>query len=118
MWRAWKANAIHAIVSAAGRHDDSALEWVMKVQAHEAVDLETPGDGWVTLDRELAAALTRILRGELGRQLTLTSNDAVSSGQVARGRALLALVFAYYSAGNNAMVMFDITHIQRSNRDR
>jgi uncharacterized protein (DUF1684 family) len=112
-WRAWRANAIHAIVSAAGRHDDSALEWVMKVEAHEAVDLETPGDGWVTLDRKLAAALTKISHGELGRQLTLTSNAALSSGQVARGRVLLALVFEYYSAGKNAMVMFDINHIQR-----
>ncbi len=112
-WRAWRANTIHAIVSAAGRHDDSALEWVMKVEAHEAADLETPGDGWVTLDRKLAAALTKISHGRLGRQLTLTSNAALNSGQVARGRVLLALVFEYYSAGKNAMVMFDINHIQR-----
>ena len=99
-WRAWRANTIHAIVSAAGRHDDSALEWVMKVETHEAVDLETPGDGWVTLDRKLAAALTKISHGVLGRQLTLTSNAALNSGQAARGRVLLALVFEYYSAGN------------------
>ncbi len=71
----------------------------MKVETHEAVDLETPGDGWVTLDRKLAAALTKISHGELGRQLTLTSNAALNSGQVARGRVLLALVFEYYSAG-------------------
>ena len=112
-WRAWRANAIHAIVSAAGRHDDSALEWVMKVETHEAVDLETPGDGWVTLDRKLAAALAKTSHGELGRQLNLTGNAALSRGQVARDRVLLALVFEYYSAGKNAIVMFDINHIQR-----
>ena len=28
-WRAWRNNTIHSIVSAAGRHDDSALEWIM-----------------------------------------------------------------------------------------
>jgi hypothetical protein len=33
----------------------------------DAFDLETPGDGWVTLDRKLAAALTKISRGEFGR---------------------------------------------------
>ena len=27
-WRACRANTIHAIVSAAGRHDDYALEWI------------------------------------------------------------------------------------------
>ncbi len=95
--RAWRANAIHAIWSAAGRHDDSAFEWVMRVETHEAV-------GWVTLDRKLAAVLTNISHGELGRQLTLTSNAALSCGQVARGRALLALVFEYYSDGKDTMV--------------
>ncbi len=35
-WRAWRANTIHAIVSAAGRHDDKALEWIMEVETHEA----------------------------------------------------------------------------------
>ncbi len=112
-WRAWRANAIFAIVSAAGRRDDSALEWVMKVEAHEAVDLETPGDGWVALDRKPATALTEISHGELGRQLALTSNAAVSQGHVARGRVLLAPVFEYYSSGKSAMAMYDINHIQR-----
>ena len=56
---------------------------------------------------------TQISHGELGRQLTLTGNAALSCGQAARGRVLLALVFEYYSAGKNAMVMFDINHIQR-----
>ena len=49
-WRAWRANTIHAIVSAAGRHDDTAREWMLKVETHDPVDLETPGDGvWVSL---------------------------------------------------------------------
>ena len=38
-WRAWRSNTIHAIVSAAGRHDDRALEWIMNVETHETVDL-------------------------------------------------------------------------------
>ena len=91
-WRAWRANAIHAIVSAAGRHDDSALNCVMNVETHETIELGTPGDGWVTLDRKLAAALTKISHGELGRQLALPSNAALNSGRAARGRVLLQLV--------------------------
>ena len=41
-WRAWRANTIHAIVSAAGRHDDKALEWVMRVETHTSAELENP----------------------------------------------------------------------------
>ncbi len=40
-WSAWRAKTTHAIASAAGRHDDSALEWVMKIETHEALGLET-----------------------------------------------------------------------------
>ena len=81
------------------------------VEAHDAVDLETPGEGWVTLDRKPAAALTKIAHGELGKQLALTSNAALNAGKGARGRALRTLVFDYYySAGKNVMVVFDIYH--------
>ena len=86
----------------------------MNVEAHEAVDLETPGDGRVTPHRKPPPTLTNISHGEPASQLTPTSNAALNSGQVGRGRVLLALVFEYYSAGKiNAMVMFDINHIQR-----
>ncbi len=39
-WRAWRANAIHAIISAAGRLDDSAQDWIMEVETVDAtIDL-------------------------------------------------------------------------------
>ena len=75
-WRAWRANAIHAVASTAGRQDDLAQEWILKVATHDPADPEDPGAGWVSLDRKLAAALTRISYGDLGR----------------RGRVLPALV--------------------------
>ena len=63
------------------------------------VDLETPGDGWISLDRKLAAAATEISEGELGRQLTLATTAALSKHRVARGRVLLRTVFQYSSSG-------------------
>ncbi len=83
----------------------------MKVETHEAVDLDTSGAGWVTLDRRLAAALTKIPHGQLGRQLTLASNSALHAGRVAIGRVLLQLVFSYHSSGQHAELMYDIDHI-------
>ena len=112
-WKAWRNNTIHSIVSAAGRHDDSALDWVMKVETHEQADLEHPGHGWVALDPQIAAALTNISHGELGRKLTLHSNACLSQGRSARGRVLLHIVFNHYSSDKNAGLMYDINHLQK-----
>ena len=111
-WRAWRNNTTRFIVSAAGRHDDSALEWIMKAETHGHADLEHPGHGWITLDRKTAAALTNISNGELGRALTLHSNACLSQGRSARGRVLLQIVFNHYSSGKNAELMYDIDHLQ------
>ncbi len=69
--------------------------------------------GWVSPDRKLAAALTKISEGEIGRQLTLASTTAVSDNTVQRGRVLLAIVFRYYAAGSSAQVLYDLDHLQK-----
>ena len=112
-WRAWRANTIHAIVAAAGRHDGSTLDWIMKTDSHDEAYLNVPGSGWVALDRKLAAAISRISHGKLGRTLTLTSNAALGRGQSARGRVLLQILFSHYSSGKNAELMYDINRIQK-----
>ena len=61
----------------------------MDVESADDDDLETPGDGLISLDRKRVAALTKASAGKLGRKLTLTSNAALSSERAARGRVLL-----------------------------
>ena len=57
------------ITAAAGRQDDSAMDWVLKVEGVTSTDeLDHPGRDWVSLDRKLAAAIAEIAHGELGRQ--------------------------------------------------
>jgi hypothetical protein len=90
-WRVCRASTTHAIVSAAGCHNDQALGLIMNVVTHEAVYLGIPGAGWVTPDRNIAAALTNISHGQLGRTLTLTSNACLDQGSLARGRVLLQI---------------------------
>ena len=103
-WRAWRANTIHAIVSAAGRQDDLAQEWIMKVEAEEPTALDEPGEGWISLDRKLAAALTKIARGEIGREITQHNTTALNNNLVIRGRVLRAIVCRCYSSGTNGQV--------------
>ena len=89
-WRAWRANTIHAVISAAGRQDYLAQEWILKVETHDTTQLEEPCEGWISLDRKLAAAKTKITHGEIGRQITHATTTALNNNTVARGRALLA----------------------------
>ena len=110
-WRGWRSSTIHSIVSAAGRQDDKALEWILKVEKNDEDCLNDPGEGWIALDRKLAAALTKICHGELGRELTQASTMALNNDQVARGRTLLAIVFCYYASGNSGQVLYDMTHL-------
>ncbi len=88
-WVSRRNNSIHAIVSAAGRPDDLAMEWIMKVETHEPSDLEERCYGWVSLDHELAAAVTKIFGGELGRVLTQAITVAPNLGRAARGELCL-----------------------------
>ena len=84
-------------------------EWMLNVETLDSAYLESPGVGWISLDRTLAAALAKLASGELGRQITRASATA----PVSRGRALLAIVFRYYAAGNSAQVRYDINHLRK-----
>ena len=53
-----------------------AQEWILKVETHDPSDLEDPGEGWISLDRILAAALTNLAHGEVGRQITQATTTA------------------------------------------
>ena len=84
----------------------------MKVEAEEPWALEEPGEGWISLDRKLAAAITRIAGGEAGREITQRNTTALSNSLVIRGRVLLAIVFRYYSSGASGQVLYDMNHLQ------
>ncbi len=96
-----------------GRQDDLAQDWILQVETHDPSDLEDPGDGWLPLDRKLAAALTKIAHGEIGRQITQATTIALNNNMVARGRVLLALVFRYYASGSNAQVLYALNQLHK-----
>ncbi len=111
-WRAWRTHAISTIISAAGRQDDDAFHWVDKCATQEPHTLQEPGEGWIALDRKIAAGLTRICHGEIGREITQLCNNMYNDKQIVRGRVLLALVFRYYASGNSGQVLYNFNHLQ------
>ena len=56
-----------------------AQEWIMKVETEEPWALEDPGEGWISPDRKLAAALTNIARCEIGREITQHNTTALNN---------------------------------------
>ena len=82
------------------------------METQDLTNLQEPGVGWVSPDRELAAALTKISDGEISRQLTLASTTALNNNTVQSGRVLFAIVFRYYAVGNSAQVLNDLNHLQ------
>ena len=99
-------------MSAAGRQDDRAYNWIRKCEAAEPDSLDKPGKGWISLDRKLAAALTNISHGELGRELPQKSTTELNQNRIVRGRVLLAIVFRYYASGTSGQVLYDMSHLQ------
>ena len=88
-----------------------AQEWNLRVETDDPADLEYSGEGWVSLDRKLATALTKLAHGEVGREITQAATTCLNN-RVARGRVLLAIVFRHCASGNNGHVMYDMNHLQ------
>ena len=66
----------------------------MRCETDDPSLLNDPGEGWISLDRKLAVALTNIAHGEIGRELTHTTTMALNNGHIVRGRVLLAIMFS------------------------
>ena len=78
---AWRAHCVQTVIAAAGRHDDEAFPWIQACATESPEDLCIPGEGWVSLDRKIAAGLMRIYHGELGRELTQMSTTMYNDNQ-------------------------------------
>ena len=58
----------------------------MKCETHLPSRLNNPGLGWISLDRKLAAAITKISHGETGRVLAQITTAALSEGANRQGK--------------------------------
>ncbi len=100
------------MISAAGRKGDAAFPRIRTCEADEPSSLHTPGFGWISLDRKIAAGATRVCQGEVGREITQVSTAMYNDNKIVRGRVLLALVVRYYASGKSGQVLYDLHHLQ------
>ena len=113
--RAWRNTVYQNVNSASGRPDDRTISWIRAVERPDAQpsDFLDSGKRFLTLDRKLGAALSKIATGELGRILTQAGEDAMQfNDRVARGRELLCIIFQYYSTGKGPDVVYNLNDLQ------
>ena len=71
-FRAWRLTVRAKVVAASGRGQE-CFTWMLQVEKTGATQesLSDPGRSFVSLDSKLAAAISEIVSGELGRKITL-----------------------------------------------
>ena len=98
-YRAWRAAIRSEITAASGRGEEAFL-WVMAAELPTATfDGLRDSEGFDSLDAKLAAALQKLATGELGRKITLETENQALKGRMINGRQILWLVHDYHKHG-------------------
>ena len=91
-FRSWKLTIRDAIAAASGK-PDLGFAWIRKTEkATTADDLQDSGT-FPSLDAKLAAALSRILTGELARQINVIKEQKASEDLFLKGRQILYMIY-------------------------
>jgi len=75
-FKSWK-NSIRSSVSSASNDPEAAFKWIMEVEKSTVSynDLSECPKKFTTLDAKLSSALTQICKGDLGRRITLKTEE-------------------------------------------
>ena len=78
-FRARKTSVYQSVLQASGREDDKVLSWIREVETPGAKpeDFAEKTKDFAILDRKVAASLTKLAQGELGRQTTQRNDEAL-----------------------------------------
>ena len=107
-YRAWKTATREAVRAASDRPDE-AFSWILEVYAKDADHdkLREPGK-FLTLDTKILAALTKVAKGELSRQvLTFKETEAVH-GRAVRGRQVLLMFDQYFKTNEEVGSLYSV----------
>ena len=113
-FKAWK-NSVRSKVSAASKFPKEAFDWIIAVEADDVTydALSTTPAKFETLDAKLSAALTEICKGELGRKITLKTEEEAKARRLIRGRQILWLVYEDYRLNEEAGALHEITDLMK-----
>jgi hypothetical protein len=113
-FKSWK-NAVRSAVSSASRTPAEAFEWVMTVEQAETTyeSLSVCPKIFDTLDAKLSSALTQICKGELGRKITLKTEEEAKARKLIKGRQILWIIYQEYRVSEEAGSLNDITDLMK-----
>ena len=113
-FKAWK-NAVRSKVSSASKDPKEAFDWIMKVEDADATyeKLNDTPKKFETLDAKLTAALTELCKGELGRKVTLKTEEEAKARRLIRGRQILWMIYEEFRINEEAGSLNDITDLMK-----
>ena len=91
-YKMWRQAVGEELIAASGRPDEAFL-WVLESESCDATyDNMAVSGNFLTLDMKLAAALSALATGEIGRQLSLRKQEEKKNGRMVKGRQLLWMI--------------------------
>jgi len=110
-FRSWKVSVRTEVTAASGR-GDVAFKWILLAESPSSSfeSLATSGTGFESLDAKLAAAMTKLSHGELGRLFSLaTEHERLADPpRMIKGRQLLWTVHDYHKFDEEVGAIMDI----------
>ncbi len=118
-FRNWKM-AVRNEVAAASGDPHNAFKWIIEVDSGKSID-EFDGSGaFPSLDAKLAAAITKIVSGNLSHKIHLAMETRAKTGRMLTGRQMLLMVYDHYkiSEVEGALLDFeDLTMVKLQGDD-
>ena len=107
-YRSWKT-ATREAVRAASDRPDAAFKWILEVYENGASheQLRDPGI-FLTLDTKILAALTKVAKGELARQVLNFKESEAVAGRAVRGRQVLFMFEQHFKTNEAAGSLYSV----------
>ena len=107
-YRSWKT-ATREAVRAASDAPDEAFKWILEAYDKDANhdSLRDPGK-FLALDTKLLAALTKVARAELSREILIFQETEASKSRAVRGRQVLYLFDQYFKTNEEVGSLYSV----------
>ena len=107
-YRSWKIS-VREMVRAASDRPDEAFRWVQETYNKDATVTSLHDTGkFLTLDTKLLAALTKVARGEIARQVLNFKETEASAGRAVRGRQVLWMFHQHFKTNEEVGSLYSV----------
>ena len=113
-FKAWKTE-VRSIVASASKDPSGAFAWILEVESDSATyeSLAIPSPQFETLDAKVSAGLAQVCKGELGRRVTLKTEEEAKVKRLIKGRQILWMIYEEYRLNQEAGALHDITDLMK-----